>query len=106
MAFETSPPPLEVKPPAPEAVTERIYTESQQLTSYQILESQDADLTRRGESKIGDMVVEVINPVGDEPFNKSEANALDYICEQFAAFVASRPIVLEEDTVLPQGSPA
>jgi hypothetical protein len=27
-------------------------------------------------------------------------NALEYVCEQFAEFVASRPLVLDEDIVL------
>jgi hypothetical protein len=48
-------------------------------------------------------IIELLNPLGGEPFRVSEVNALDYICEQFADFVASRPIVLDEDAVLPKG---
>jgi GAF domain-containing protein len=47
-------------------------------------------------------IIELMNPLGGEPFRVSEVNALDYICEQFADFVASRPIVLDEDAVLPK----
>ena len=47
-------------------------------------------------------IIELLNPLGGEPFRVTEVNALDYICEQFADFVASRPIVLDEDAVLPK----
>jgi GAF domain-containing protein len=46
-------------------------------------------------------LIQLVNPLGDTPFHDSEMNALDYICQQFADFVASRPVVLEVDTVLP-----
>lgn len=45
-------------------------------------------------------IIELVNPLGGEPYRVSEVNALDYICEQFADFVASRPIVLDEDVIL------
>lgn len=44
--------------------------------------------------------VELLNPPGGEPFTENEANALDYICEQLAEFLASRPIVLDPDVVV------
>jgi hypothetical protein len=44
--------------------------------------------------------IELINPPGGGPFYETELNALDYICEQFAEFVASRPIVIDADVVL------
>lgn len=44
--------------------------------------------------------VELLNPPGGEPFTENEANALDYICEQLAEFLASRPIVLDRDVVV------
>jgi hypothetical protein len=47
-------------------------------------------------------VIELANPRGGEAFHDSEINAVDYICEQFADFVASRPIVLDDDAVIPQ----
>ena len=45
-------------------------------------------------------LIEVANPHGDVPFHQSELNALDYICEQFAAFLSKKPIVLSADVVL------
>ena len=49
--------------PAPEDVTNRIFEATRRLTSYRILEAQDADLTRVGFSKLGAMEVEVVDPV-------------------------------------------
>ena len=48
-------------------------------------------------------LIEVANPYGDVPFHQSELNALDYICEQFAAFLSKKPIVLSADVVLSRG---
>jgi len=45
-------------------------------------------------------LIEIANPHGDLPFHQSELNALDYICEQFAAFLSKKPIVLSADVVL------
>jgi phosphoglucomutase len=55
--------------PAPEKVTEAIYTASKQITRYRIAEASDAapeiELDTLGDSKLGDMIVSVIDPVGD-----------------------------------------
>jgi hypothetical protein len=45
-------------------------------------------------------LVELANPQGGQPFHDGETNALDYVCEQFAEFVASRPIVLDADVII------
>jgi hypothetical protein len=45
-------------------------------------------------------LIELANPLGGTPFHSGEANALDYVCEQFAEFVASRPVVLDADVVI------
>jgi GAF domain-containing protein len=47
-------------------------------------------------------VIEIINPLGGDPFHQAELNALDYICEQFATFLAQRPIVVDAEFVLGQ----
>ena len=47
-------------------------------------------------------LIELANPAGGQPFHEGEANALDYVCEQFAEFVASKPIVLDADLVVGQ----
>jgi hypothetical protein len=44
--------------------------------------------------------IELANPLGGTPFHQGEANALEYVCEQFAEFVASRPVVLDDDLIL------
>lgn len=46
-------------------------------------------------------IIELVNPAGDDPFYDSEVNALDYVCEQFADFVANRPVVLDHDVIVP-----
>ncbi|HEX4474120.1 MAG TPA: GAF domain-containing protein [Polyangiaceae bacterium] len=46
-------------------------------------------------------LIELANPERGDPFYDTELNAIDYICQQFATFVASKPIVLEEDAILP-----
>ncbi len=51
--------------PAPEKVTEAIFARSRVIDQYKILDSADVDLDRLGESKLGDMVVEVIDSVQD-----------------------------------------
>ena len=51
--------------PAPEDVTARIFEASKSVTSYRILDAQDVDLGVVGESRLGDMVVEVVDPVAD-----------------------------------------
>lgn len=51
--------------PAPTAVTEAIYRASQSLTHYDILAAAPIDLTRPGRASIGEMVVDIIDPVDD-----------------------------------------
>jgi len=51
--------------PAPEKVTSAIYERSQVIQEYKILDAGDIDLERLGTSKLGDMVVEVIDSVQD-----------------------------------------
>lgn len=51
--------------PAPEAVTEAIFARSREITRYSILEAGDIDLDTLGESALGGMVVQVIDPVAD-----------------------------------------
>ena len=55
--------------PAPEKVTEAIYAASKQITQYRIADAVDVapeiDLDTPGDSKLGNMIVSVIDPVGD-----------------------------------------
>jgi phosphoglucomutase len=49
--------------PAPESVTDAIFARTQTITEYFKLDCPDADLATCGESVMGEMVVEVVDPV-------------------------------------------
>ena len=51
--------------PAPEAVTEAIYARTQTIDRWMMVEAEDIDLDRIGTAQVGDMMVEVIDPVAD-----------------------------------------
>ncbi len=51
--------------PAPEAVTEAIYQASEAITEYRIFEAHDIDLSVLGETRMGEMAVEVVDPVAE-----------------------------------------
>ena len=51
--------------PAPEKNTDAVYARSREITEYKTLETEDVDLSRIGESRLGDMQVSVIDPVTD-----------------------------------------
>jgi len=51
--------------PAPEGVTDRMVAAAQAITEYQIVEAQDVDLSTLGTTHLGDMQIEVVDPVAD-----------------------------------------
>jgi phosphoglucomutase len=51
--------------PAPEKVTDAMFAASKTLDAYRILEAADVDLDRLGETTLGSMAVQVIDPVAD-----------------------------------------
>ncbi len=51
--------------PAAEAITEAIYRRSQVIDAYKTIEAGEADLDRIGEFRLGEMTVEVVDPVAD-----------------------------------------
>ncbi|MCO8144247.1 alpha-D-glucose phosphate-specific phosphoglucomutase [Rhodovulum tesquicola] len=51
--------------PAPEELGARIFEATGRLESYAILEAQDVDLSQLGATRLGDMVVEIVDPVAD-----------------------------------------
>jgi len=51
--------------PAPEKITEAIYQLSSKISEYKIAETDDIDLDTIGEIKVGQMDVEIIDPVSD-----------------------------------------
>ena len=51
--------------PATEAVTAKIHEQTLEIGEYHIVEAADLDLSTNGTSTIGDMVVEIVDPVED-----------------------------------------
>jgi phosphoglucomutase len=51
--------------PAPEKITEAIYERSKAISEYRILDAPDVDLDTISSQTLGDMTVEVIDPVAD-----------------------------------------
>lgn len=51
--------------PAPEGVTEAIHEATQKITQYHILEAADVDISTLGKHRLGDMAIEVVDPVAD-----------------------------------------
>lgn len=51
--------------PAPEEVTNKIFEASQKVTSYDIIETQDVDLSEIGETELAGMEIQIVDPVAD-----------------------------------------
>ena len=51
--------------PAPEAITDRIFAETASIDSYKTLDTADIDLGQIGEISLGDMVIDIVDPVTD-----------------------------------------
>jgi phosphoglucomutase len=51
--------------PAPEKITEAIYAESKTISRYRTLDAADVDIDKSGLQQLGDMQIEVIDPVAD-----------------------------------------
>ena len=51
--------------PAPETITADIYARTLSIDSYAVYEAADIDVSHVGSSQLGDMVVDVIDPVAD-----------------------------------------
>ena len=51
--------------PAPEGVTDAIFAATETIKRYRILEAQDVDLGTVGATTLGEMAVEVVDPVAD-----------------------------------------
>ena len=51
--------------PAPEKITDAIYAKTKSIASFEIVEAPDVDLDRVGTVKLGDMTVEVVDPVAE-----------------------------------------
>ena len=62
--------------PAPEKVTEAIYARSKVIDSYKILEADDINLDKLTVTRLGEMSVEVIDPV--EPYARLMESLFDF----------------------------
>ncbi|MDB5666652.1 alpha-D-glucose phosphate-specific phosphoglucomutase [Cypionkella sp.] len=51
--------------PAPEGVTEAMYKRTTDISEYHILETADIDLGKIGRTSVGDMIVDVVDPVAN-----------------------------------------
>src|SRR5690606_28054291 len=51
--------------PAPERITDAVFARSQVIDTYKTLNTPDIDLNAIGSQHVGDMVVQVIDPVAD-----------------------------------------
>ena len=51
--------------PAPEKVTDAIYARTREITSFRIVEAQDVDIDRLGETRVADMRVDVVDSVAN-----------------------------------------
>lgn len=71
--------------PAPESVTEAIYSRSQTITAYRLLEAAPVALERLGESWLGEMVVEVVDPVAAYATRMEKIFDFDAIAAMFHA---------------------
>ena len=49
--------------PAPESITDAIYARTQTIKSYRTMDAADIDLSELGEVQLGDMTVEIVDPV-------------------------------------------
>jgi phosphoglucomutase len=71
--------------PAPEKITEAIYARTRQIRGYRILDAADLDLDQLDENRLGETVVEIIDPVAD--YEALMATLLDF--ERIAALFES-----------------
>lgn len=51
--------------PAPEKITDAIYARTREIKEYKVLDAPDVDLDAEGTFQLGEMAVEVIDPVAD-----------------------------------------
>lgn len=51
--------------PAPERLTDAMFAQSQKITSYHIVEHDDIDLQKIASHRLGDAIVDVVDPVAD-----------------------------------------
>jgi len=81
--------------PAPEKITEAIFSISQSIGEYRILDSADIDLDSLGEQQLGGMRVEIIDPVAD--YAELMQQLFDF--ERMHDFISSGELTLRFDAM-------
>ena len=76
--------------PAPESVTEAIFAQTRKITEYRLAETQDIDLSRIGRATLGEMTVDVVDPVADYATLMESLFDFDAIRALFAGGFAMR----------------
>ncbi|MGJ8604427.1 MAG: alpha-D-glucose phosphate-specific phosphoglucomutase [Marivita sp.] len=71
--------------PAPEAITDAIFAQTKTLSSYTTLDTADIDLERIGTTVLGDMNVDVVDPVSDYAALMQELFDFDALRALFAS---------------------
>ena len=69
--------------PAPESFTEAMFQKASAITEYRIADAPDVDLGRIGQSRVGEMTVDVIDPVADYAELMEELLDFDKIADLF-----------------------
>lgn len=70
--------------PAPESVTDAIFAATQTIEEYYILSAPDLDLSKIGETSLGDMTISIIDPVTDYVALMESLFDFDAIAEMIA----------------------
>ena len=81
--------------PAPEKITEAIFSQSREITRYRILDSADIDLDTLGEQCLGKMHVEIIDSVSDYADMMEQIFDFDAMC----ALLTSRTFSMRFDAM-------
>jgi phosphoglucomutase len=71
--------------PAPEAITDAIFEQTKSISSYKTLDTPDIDLGQIGTVALGDMAVEIVDPVEDYAALMEELFDFDALRELFAS---------------------
>ena len=70
--------------PAPEKITDAIFSRSKSIKEFNTLDAPDVDLDRLGQTRLGDMMVEIVDPVTEYQVLMEELFDFDRIRAMFA----------------------
>lgn len=81
--------------PAPEAITEAIFKNSQSITEYRIVDESDVNLAIIGRQQLANMSIDIIDPVGD--YAELMADLFDF--ESIKTLVSSQSFQMRFDAM-------